>query len=118
MIIKFAVIAIGFSFITTPALAGFGAIAFSQDSGAYGSSWNYQTRWEAEQRAMKECSMHGYGCKVVMWTRNACAALATSPDDGYGSSWAETKYMAENKALNTCYKYNKSCSILTSFCTQ
>ena len=94
----------------------FAAISYSQDTGSWGSAWNYKNKLEAEQSALRECSKYGSGCEVVMWTRNACAALATSPSNGYGSAWAESKYLAERKALNLCNKSNQSCSIQTTVC--
>ena len=112
-----AALAIGLSLVATPAFAGYAAIAFSQDTGAYGSSWNYKTRWQAEERALEECEKYGPGCEVVNWTRNACTALATSPDDGYGAAWGVTKFKAEMEALDACYESNDSCSIRVSFCT-
>ena len=117
VLIKSASLAIGFSLITSPAFAGYAAIAFSMETGAYGSSWNYETRWEAEERALDECDEFGPGCEVVNWTRNACTALATSPDDGYGAAWGATEFKAEIKALDACYESNDSCSIRVSFCT-
>ena len=97
-------------------LAVFAAISYSQDTGSWGSAWNYKNKLEAEQSALRECSKYGSGCEVVVWTRNACAALATSPSNGYGSAWAESKYLAERKALNLCNKSNQSCSIETTVC--
>ena len=91
-----------------PALAGFNAISYSQDTGASGSSWNYQTRSEAEQRAQQECSKHGRGCKAVLWFRNACGALATSTGNAYGASWAESEKLAKYKAINRCHKYSEN----------
>ena len=59
----------------TAAAAGdnFGAIAFSSSSGATGYSYDYDSRDGAEERALQEC---GPGCKVVLWFKNACGALA------------------------------------------
>ena len=94
----------------------FAAISYSQDTGSWGSAWNYKNKLEAEQSALRGCSKYGSGCEVVVWTRNACAALATSPSNGYGSAWAESKYLAERKALNLCNKSNQSCSIQTTVC--
>ena len=111
------VVAIAMTTFASPAFAGYGAIAFSQSSKAYGHSWNYQTRWDAEQRAINECSTRGYGCKAVMWFRNACGALALAPRGGYGAAWDTNKYVAQQKAMTECYNHNNSCYIQLSFCT-
>ena len=113
-------LAIPFIMLASPgsALAGYyAAIAFSQDTGASGSAWNYEAKWQAENRALRECSKHGRGCKVVLWFRNACGALATSPGNGYGTQWNSGEYGARSGALRECRKYNRTCSIETSFCS-
>ncbi|HGY5554687.1 MAG: DUF4189 domain-containing protein [Prochlorococcus sp.] len=92
-------------------------MAFSQDTGASGSAWNYEAKWQAENRSLRECSKHGRGCKVVLWFRNACGALATSPGNGYGTQWNSGEYGARSGALRECRKYNRTCSIKTSFCS-
>ena len=120
MHIKSIVLAAGFSLAATPALAKhktFGAIAFSQDSGAYASTWGHTTREGAEATALTLCTENGPGCKVVIWARGACAAIATSPSYGFGAKWAPERGRAEIKALKTCLEYNDTCEILTSMCT-
>ena len=64
---------------STKALAeNHGAIAFSEETGAVGYSYDHPTRDAAETKALEEC---GPGCKVVQWFRNACGALATGDND-------------------------------------
>ncbi len=75
------------AFCSTPAAARdyYGAIAFSQGSGADGYSTNYSTQGGAQAKALQEC---GGGCKVILWFKNACGALAVGKGNGYGSGWA------------------------------
>ena len=47
------------SVATEASAAYFGAIAFSQSTGARGYSYDYGSRYEAEERALQEC---GAGC--------------------------------------------------------
>ena len=117
MEIHYLVVAFALTSLASPAFAGYGAIAYSQNSRAHGQSWNYPTRWEAEQRAINECSTRGYGCKAVMWFRSACGALAVSGRGGYGAGWDTSKYVAEQKAMAECYRHNNSCYIELSHCT-
>ena len=121
MRIRSILLAAGFSLAATPALAGheptFGAIAYSQDSGAYASTWGHATKKGAEEAALASCTEVGPGCKVVIWTRDACAAIATAPGYGYGTKWAPERGRSEIKALETCLEYNDTCAILTSMCT-
>src|SRR4051812_29540671 len=86
----------------------YGAIAFSQDSGNVGYAYDYASRAAAEERAVEEC---GSGCEVVVWFRNACGALATGDDNGYGSGWATSRGEAEKIALSGCNDNVKNCSV-------
>ncbi len=92
----------------------YGAIAFSQDSGNVGYAYDYGTRAAAEERAVEEC---GSGCQVVVWFRNACGALATGDDNGYGSGWATSRQAAEEIALSGCNDNVKNCSVVRWVCT-
>ena len=106
---------LGFALSSTGAAADYyGAIAFSQGSGAVGYSYDYQTRAAAEERALDEC---GEGCEVAVWFRNACGALATGDDAGYGSAWAVSRREAEQIALDQCNRHAENCSIRRWVCT-
>jgi Domain of unknown function (DUF4189) len=96
----------------------FGAISYSPSDGADGYSYNYASRSAAEDRALSEC--RGYGgtdCQVLVWFRNACAAMATSPSGAYGSGWGTTTGLAESAALDSCEQSGESCVIERSVCT-
>ncbi|RMH46635.1 MAG: DUF4189 domain-containing protein [Alphaproteobacteria bacterium] len=103
------------------ASADYGAIYFSQDTGAYGYSWNYRTQEAAEDAAYNECRRHRSrprDCVMATWFRNACGALAVGDGNGWGASWGRTIREAERKALNTCRDYNNTgCRVEVSFCS-
>jgi hypothetical protein len=92
----------------------YGAIAFSQDTGSVGYSNDYGTRAGAEERARAEC---GSDCEVVLWFRNACGALATGDDNGYGTGWAASRREAEQVALSNCNANAENCSVNRWVCT-
>ncbi|MCY0095088.1 DUF4189 domain-containing protein [Hoeflea ulvae] len=94
----------------------FGAIAFSQSSGAYGTSYDYSSRRDAENRAMTECRTRSRGCKVAIWFRNACGAVATGAN-GWGSAWAGNRQQAERAAKQNCSKHTNGCRTLAWSCT-
>jgi hypothetical protein len=96
------------------AAQNYGAIAFSQDSGATGYAYNFRRRDLAEERALEEC---GHGCRVVIWFRNACGALATGKNNGYGTGWGTSRGIAERIALNKCAENTRNCSIARWACT-
>ena len=107
---------LAFSFASTAALANyFGAIAFSQDTGSVGYSYDYGNQAGAEGRAMQEC--RDRGCMVVVWFENACGALAIGDGNGYGTGWAGTRADAEQIALSNCVQYTTNCSNNTWSCT-
>ncbi len=85
--------------------AKFGAIALSPGSGAYGFSYDYGSRGEAEGRAMGHCRAAAKGrkdCKVGVWFTNACGALARRSDGGWGADWGNSRQEAARKALRNC----------------
>jgi serine/threonine-protein kinase len=92
----------------------YGAIAFAQESGRIGYSYDYASRAVAEERALQEC---GADCEVVVWFMNACAALATGDDNGYGSGWAGNHREAERLALASCNENAQNCSVAQWVCT-
>lgn len=103
------------AFWSTPAAADYyGAIAFSQDSGAHGYSTDFDSRGAAEEQALQAC---GDNCEVVLWFKNACGALAAVADNGYGTGWASSRREAETIAMSACDKNSTSCSILRWECT-
>lgn len=92
----------------------FGAIAFSQHSGAVGYSYDYSSGAAAEQRALNSC---GSDCRVVVWFKNACGALAVGAGHGYGATWADTQSDAESLAMNTCRANTTDCGVTRWVCT-
>jgi serine/threonine-protein kinase len=93
----------------------FGAIAFSQDNGRVGYSYDYGSQNGAEQRALAQCG--DQSCVVVVWFRNACGALAIGDGNGYGVGWASGQQDAEQIALTNCFQYTNNCKNNTWSCT-
>jgi len=93
----------------------FGSIAFSQDSGRVGYSYDYGSQYGAEQRALSECG--DQSCMVVVSFWNACGALAIGDGNGYGVGWASRQQDAEQIALTNCFQYTNNCKNNTWSCT-
>jgi serine/threonine-protein kinase len=102
---------------TAVAADSFGAIAFSQATGGYGFSYDHGTRREAESRAMSECNSRSRGCKVAIWFKNACGAVATGSNNGWGSAWAGSRERAERDAIGYCSEQTRNCQVLAWACT-
>ncbi|MEN9215575.1 MAG: DUF4189 domain-containing protein [Gloeomargarita sp. DG_1_6_bins_138] len=96
----------------------FGAIAWSQRTGAQGYAWNYRTRLGAENRALQECeAQSGTGdCRIMVWFRNACGSIAQTRDGSVGTGWGSNPALAEKYALQSCRQYG-ACRITRTFCS-
>jgi hypothetical protein len=93
----------------------FGAIAFSTNSGANGSSYDYSSGIDAQQNAIQRC---GYNdCTVVVVFTNGCGALAVGAGRGYGTGWAGNNQEAESLAMNACGSNTTGCAIALWACT-
>ena len=92
----------------------FAAISYNKTSGLYGYSKGYSSRDGAEERAAQEC---GPGCETVIWTRDACAALATASSHAYGTGWDTDQESANQTAMNICSGYADDCSLVVEVCS-
>ncbi|VXD19127.1 conserved exported hypothetical protein [Planktothrix serta PCC 8927] len=90
----------------------YGAIATSA-SGGWGYAYDYPTRQQAEQKALRECGKSD--CQVQVWFKNACGAVAKSPEGNLGWGWASTPEQAQAYALTECG--TGTCKIETWACT-
>jgi hypothetical protein len=83
---------------TVPAaLADFGAIAYSESTGRYGTSHSYGEQQGAEQRALADCK--AADAKIQICVRNGWAALAIDKDGNYAFGWSHDSLEdAERKA--------------------
>jgi len=117
--IAVALLAFGYTVLpTAPALAGYGAIAWDQESGKRGWSWNQATQKRAEEAALSECGTSG--CKVV--TRigpGRCGALATTEDGKQaGAAWRKDRDAARLAALANCPKKAGECIVRVTDCNK
>ena len=91
----------------------FGAIAYHQDSGSVGYSYDFGSSREARTEALKQCNH--LKCEVILGFRSACAALAKTPKKSAAMTGA-TRQEAEAKALRKCGA--KDCEVLVWACTK
>lgn len=76
----------------------YAVIAYSPVTGWTGWENNGTTMEEATHIALGNCQVHGAGCTVAAWTRNACVALALG-SGRWGAHWGLTPADAQNAAL-------------------
>lgn len=98
-----ALLALGYTlWPTSPAAAGYGAIAWDRGTGKYGVSWNQPTPKRAEEVALGECGTTS--CEVVhKIVPRTCAALATTEDGKHaGAASRKDREAARLAALKAC----------------
>ena len=97
----------------------YAAISYSPKTGAYGFSYDYQSKYLADQRALKYCDERAEDCRLVYSFYNSCAAFATATKDkkiyAYGLGNSEKK--AKKRALAYCHKKEDSCKVRVSLCS-
>jgi hypothetical protein len=99
-LIGFCVIAIAL-FVTAVCEAGtFCAIAFSTSTGRYGHAEGWNTRAQAERRALAACGTSD--ARVVGWVNNGYVALAVGDGFAWGTGFGATAEIARAKALRNC----------------
>jgi hypothetical protein len=116
--------AVGFSAIlvmlaAAPAFAGYGALAYDEESKKYGLSADEVSQAKADDVATKECG--GDKCKIIFRTAPLeCGAIAVA---GEGTAWgggkASQKAKAELNAVNNCQKRTKGqCKVREALCNR
>jgi len=102
-----------------PADAGYGAIAYDQNSGKEGASWNQKTPAQANELALKECG--SAACRVHPVEPKGCGALAMSDKDkAWGGADRETLDKAKEDAVSHCQTHTQTgtCAVRVSGCNQ
>jgi|GEM_PF-5734772 len=102
----------------------YGVFYYNKDTGAYGYSYNYETKDDAEERAYQECSSFGSGCRHIV-TFQGCGAFAEwrNEDDtyvyGYGHDY-DTLKDALDRAMQECMDRNDGykCGIIMYACNE
>lgn len=96
-----------------------GAIAYSDSTGAVGWGWGYESRDSAESAALMQCATRANDCHVAVQVSGGCAALAKGIVDGiHGAGWSRgiSAREAERDALTECSKRTKNCTVINSGC--
>jgi Domain of unknown function (DUF4189) len=100
----------------------FGAIAFSPSTGAYGYSFEYRTRNQAEKRAIAECKARNGGddCATEIWFYDNCGALAVGAGATRSAAYSADKAAASRRALEACNGRNggAACEIKATVCSK
>jgi hypothetical protein len=94
------------------------AIAFSKSTFRSGTSHGQVSQSEGEQLALSNCRSGAADCKVQIWGRNTCLALAVSlTDQTWGIGNDPDRAKAETKAVTNCIAYKgKNCFVQAAPC--
>jgi uncharacterized protein DUF4189 len=106
-----------------PAYADFGAVAYDQNTGKYGASWNQPTQAKAYEAALKQCDSPG--CIVHPVEPKGCGALAVSGKDKdghiyWGGADRVTLTDAERSAVAHCRSHTAAgaCTVRVFGCNR
>lgn len=95
----------------------FGAIAYSKRTQRYGWATGKRSRTRAENAALEQCDRND--CKIEVWFRDTCAALATG-SDGQVTGWAYNDSLREAKerAVRECRERDgERCHVVIAKCS-
>jgi hypothetical protein len=114
-----AITAIALVSLVTPSDAQaqrYGAIAYSPATGAHGWAYSHPSRRSAGRRALRGCRQYAGDCRVVVWTRNTCAALAIGRGNAAGWAWNTSLRRAQRNALRQCRARAGGCVVRRWIC--
>ena len=104
---------------TPPPSPNFGAIAYGSQSGAWGYSYNWDTRKQAEDQALAECQERAADCEVLVWYQRECGAVVSADGDNVYWGVGDGTGAAGENALAICKKDGgKNCTIRVEQCSR
>jgi hypothetical protein len=104
------------AFGAAEAYDNYGAIAYSGSTGTWGASYDFGSRSEAENAALRACKSGD--CEIQVWFMNACGALARADNGSLGWAWASASSAeAEALVLSECGRRGSNCRIICWACT-
>ncbi len=98
----------------------YGSIAYSQETGSWGSANKQKSQTAAEQIARANCAANGgRNCAIELWFFDQCGALAKGDKGAYATARHRTRKVAQVLALDYCRQVSKSpCRIELSICAR
>jgi hypothetical protein len=104
------------AFAAAQAQDNYGAIAYSSSTGNWGYSYDYGSRAQAENSALRRCGRDD--CEIKVWFKNSCGAMAKASNGALGWSYAaSSRAEAESLALSECEARGSNCRIVCWACT-
>lgn len=97
----------------------YGAIAYGRTSGAWGSSYQWNSQAKAESVALQNCQKYASDCEVMVWFHDECGAVAAG--DGETAFWAlgDGEGQARENAQSKCEQGGgKNCEVQAAQCSR
>ncbi|MBB4504833.1 DUF4189 domain-containing protein [Rhizobium johnstonii] len=85
---------------------------------AIGWSHAYDNRGDAETVARRNCDSSANDCRIAIWFRNGCGAVAVGHRGGWGSGWGYDGREAQRQAIRSCRKQTGSCRVIRWQCSE
>jgi hypothetical protein len=102
-----------------PASPNYGAIAYDRKSGAWGYSYNWDTRQQAENNALANCKKNSRNCEVMVWYQRECGAVVSAAGNNAYWGTGDGTGAAGQNALASCRKDGgKDCKIEVEQCSR
>lgn len=98
----------------SPGDGNYGAIAYSDSTGAWGSAYDYASQELAEQWAKHRCGAQD--CTIRVWFKNACGSLAVG-NGCSGTGRANSRDEAQSLAVAYCRNSGVGCTVKCWACT-
>ncbi|WP_117192593.1 DUF4189 domain-containing protein [Rhizobium terrae] len=95
----------------------FGAISYSPSTGATGWSYDHGSRRSAERTAQDGCFQNANDCRIAIWFKNGCGAVARGDGGGWGADWGADRGPAEYLALQACRQHTTRCRVVRWQCS-
>ena len=103
----------------TPPAPLFGAIAYGRKSEAWGDSYSWGSREEAEKVALQICAQKGDDCEILVWFDRQCGAVATGENGAPFWGLGDGIGAARGSALAKCSESgSKNCDVKASTCSR
>jgi Domain of unknown function (DUF4189) len=80
----------------------YGAIAYGEESQAYGYAFNQASPAKANKVALSNCAKHGGDCKIVIQLTHACGAVAAGSSNVWAAEQGASQDEAQRNALASC----------------
>ena len=90
--------------------SGFGAIAYSTQTGRYGWSYGAADQPTAERIALTNCA--AVDAFIVAWAHHSHLAFAIGDNGGYGYAWATKAAEAGRQAITNCSNQTTNCRLV------